>query len=53
MVFQTEKMMKDMEDKLEADDKAKVEASLTKLKEHQICIVRGWKRSKTEKKLNM
>ena len=33
MVFQTEKMLKDMEDKLEADDKAKVEASLNKLKE--------------------
>ena len=33
MVFQTEKMMKDMEDKLEADDKAKVEAALTKLKD--------------------
>ena len=33
MVFQTEKMMKDMEDKLEADDKTKVEAALTKLKD--------------------
>ena len=33
MVFQTEKMLKDMEDKLEADDKAKVDAALTKLKE--------------------
>ncbi|PHV71513.1 molecular chaperone DnaK [Sporanaerobium hydrogeniformans] len=33
MVFQTEKMMKDMEDKLQAEDKAKIEASLTKLKE--------------------
>ena len=33
MVFQTEKMIKDMEDKLEADDKAKVEAALNKLKE--------------------
>ena len=33
MVFQTEKMIKDMEDKLEADDKAKVETALNKLKE--------------------
>ena len=33
MVFQTEKMLKDMEDKLEADDKAKVDAALAKLKE--------------------
>ena len=33
MVFQTEKMLKDMEGKLEADDKAKVDASLNKLKE--------------------
>ena len=33
MVFQTEKMLKDMEDKLEADDKAKVDAALNKLKE--------------------
>ncbi|MGL4344261.1 MAG: molecular chaperone DnaK [Cellulosilyticaceae bacterium] len=33
MVFQTEKMFKDMEDKLEAADKASVEASLAKLKE--------------------
>ena len=33
MVFQTEKMIKDMEDKLEADDKAKVDAALAKLKE--------------------
>ncbi|MEG0950338.1 MAG: molecular chaperone DnaK [Niameybacter sp.] len=33
MVFQTEKMMKDMEDKLEAADKADVEAKLNTLKE--------------------
>ncbi|MDA3733623.1 molecular chaperone DnaK [Niameybacter massiliensis] len=33
MVFQTEKMMKDMEDKLEAADKADVEAKLNALKE--------------------
>ena len=33
MVFQTEKMLKDMEDKLEADDKAKVETALNKLKD--------------------
>ncbi|WP_069997927.1 molecular chaperone DnaK [Cellulosilyticum sp. I15G10I2] len=33
MVFQTEKMMKDMEDKLDAADKSKVEDSLNKLKE--------------------
>ena len=33
MVFQTEKMLKDMEDKLEADDKAKVDTALNKLKE--------------------
>ena len=33
MVFQTEKMIKDMEDKLEADDKTKVETALNKLKE--------------------
>ncbi|MBE6022808.1 MAG: molecular chaperone DnaK [Cellulosilyticum sp.] len=33
MVFQTEKMIKDMEDKLEADDKAKVETALNKLKD--------------------
>ena len=33
MVFQTEKMLKDMEDKLEADDKAKVDAALSKLKD--------------------
>ncbi|MGL4739071.1 MAG: molecular chaperone DnaK [Cellulosilyticaceae bacterium] len=33
MIFQTEKMFKDMEDKLEAADKASVEASLAKLKE--------------------
>ena len=33
MVFQTEKMIKDMEDKLEADDKAKVDVALAKLKE--------------------
>jgi molecular chaperone DnaK len=33
MVFQTEKMLKDMADKLDAADKASVEASLAKLKE--------------------
>ena len=33
MVFQTEKMLKDMDGKLEADDKAKVDAALNKLKE--------------------
>lgn len=33
MVFQTEKMMKDMEDKLDAADKTDVEAKLNKLKE--------------------
>ncbi len=33
MVFQTEKMLKEMEEKLEADDKTKVEESLNKLKE--------------------
>ncbi len=33
MVFQTEKMMKDMEDKLQPEDKTKIEASLTKLKD--------------------
>ncbi|MHC1747524.1 MAG: molecular chaperone DnaK [Cellulosilyticaceae bacterium] len=33
MVFQTEKMIKDMEDKIDPADKANVEASLTKLKE--------------------
>lgn len=33
MVFQTEKMMKDMEDKIDAADKADVEAKLNKLKE--------------------
>ena len=33
MLFQKEKMIKDMEDKLEADDKAKVETALNKLKE--------------------
>ncbi|MGL6173602.1 MAG: molecular chaperone DnaK [Cellulosilyticaceae bacterium] len=33
MVFQTEKMIKDMEDKLDPTDKANVEASLNKLKE--------------------
>ena len=33
MVFQTEKMIKDMEDKLEAEDKSKVDAALAKLKE--------------------
>lgn len=32
MLFQTEKMMKDMEDKLDADDKAKIDESLSKLK---------------------
>ena len=32
MIFQTEKMVKDMEDKLEAEDKAKVEESLATLK---------------------
>lgn len=33
MVFQTEKMLKDMEDKLDPADKASVDASLAKLKE--------------------
>ena len=33
MVFQTEKMLKDMEGKLEADDQSKVDAALAKLKE--------------------
>ena len=33
MVFQTEKMLKDMDGKLEADDKAKVDAALNKLKD--------------------
>jgi molecular chaperone DnaK len=33
MVFQTEKMLKDMEDKLDASDKAKVDDSLNKLKD--------------------
>jgi molecular chaperone DnaK len=33
MVFQTEKMMKDLEDKVEADDKAKIEDELKKLKD--------------------
>lgn len=33
MVFQTEKLLKDMEEKLDASDKAKVEDSLNKLKE--------------------
>ncbi|MDF2877647.1 MAG: chaperone protein DnaK, partial [Clostridia bacterium] len=33
MVFQTEKSLKDMEDKLDPEDKAKIEESLNKLKE--------------------
>ena len=33
MVYQTEKQMKEMEDKLEADDKSKIETSLGRLKE--------------------
>ncbi len=33
MVFQTEKMLKDMQDKLDPSDKAKVEESLNKLKD--------------------
>ena len=33
MVYQTEKQMKEMEDKLEADDKTKIETSLGRLKE--------------------